>query len=386
MSDKRPPFTTSCVSKVLYPSALFSLERDEILPYERFAYNILGLAVEVLHDRGLPEEITINFTQDAGSFAPWRINAGIRCHLNAESFPQSFEFAIPELLPGMAFLYCSSFVQNFIQSPPEHIQEELSSFLEVADTAVKAYKLDGFAASLRAAYDKSGLAITEVSGEAVLAYDLLTKQIAFHEVAHGYAELLTSREQNPVRRRSFELVADLLATQWMYKKVVVNTPDTAAYREWTGSTSYGDSIYTNCMSLQRSYFSLLCLFALAGAQKTGGKLTLDGGVSHPPGMQRHVLQHVHFMTLVRSNYADVLSPEQFATLDADWSHMISMLHSAGILSNSDLQAGFDPRESDTIEAAADVIEDTNISELNSLVPVLRDVRETLSDAASRRPK
>jgi hypothetical protein len=76
MSNKRHPFSSPHLSRVLYPSALFSLERDEILPYERFAYCILGLAIEVLHDKGLPEDVTVSFGSDEAPFAPWRINAG----------------------------------------------------------------------------------------------------------------------------------------------------------------------------------------------------------------------------------------------------------------------------------------------------------------------
>jgi hypothetical protein len=386
MSNKRPPFSSPHLSRVLYPSALFSLERDEILPYERFAYCILGLTIEVLHDKGLAEDVTISFGRNEALFAPWQINAGIRCHLDSNDAPRAFEFLMPELLPGMAFLYCSSFATDFVVQSPEEVRSSFLSFLEVADAAVKAYKQGGISAALRAAYDKAELVITEVNCEATLTFDLLAKQIGYHEVAHGYANLLGGQEENPVRRRSFELVADLLATQWLYKGMIVNTPDTAAYRKFTGAVSYGESIYRNCQSVQRSYFALLGLFALAGAQRTGGRVSLDGGTTHPPGMQRHVLLHVHFMTLVRSNFAKVLSGDQLNSLDKDWSRMLGRFHEAGIILTSDIQANLDPREADTLEAAADVIESKGIKEVNHVVPLLRDARHLLLDVLARQQR
>jgi hypothetical protein len=126
--------------------------------------------------------------------------------------------------------------------------------------------------------------------------------------------------------------------------------------------------------------------AFAGAQQNGGRLTLDGGISHPLGLQRHMLQHVHLGTLIESNFGRVLSKEQLIELEEDWSRVFGCLINSGIIPAADVQKHLDPQECDTIEAAANAIESMNVQELQAAVPVLLQARELLTDAiAGRRP-
>jgi hypothetical protein len=130
----------------------------------------------------------------------------------------------------------------------------------------------------------------------------------------------------------------------------------------------------------------MALMAFAGAQRYRGVVTLDGGVSHPPGMQRHMLQHVHLGTLIESNLSHVVSEEQFDALKDDWSGVIRDLMAAGIIPVTDVQTNLDPNECDTIEAAAHAIESMDIDELKPAVPVLERARDLLADViAGRRP-
>jgi hypothetical protein len=126
---------------------------------------------------------------------------------------------------------------------------------------------------------------------------------------------------------------------------------------------------------QRSQEALLCFMALAGAQQSGGVFTLDGGKSHPPGLQRYFLQVVHFDTFVRSNFASLLSSEQIARLKADRERYMTNFCLSGVIRLTDVDQYLDLREFDTIEAAADLIEEMNVRDLMPIVPALREVRE-----------
>jgi hypothetical protein len=254
-----------------------------------------------------------------------------------------------------------------------------------SNAGIRQYKEHGLAAAVRACYEHFDLTIADASA-IMNEYDLVTKLIAFHEVGHAYALHLTAADANVVRRRGFELIADLLAITWMCNKLVRNTPDSDEYREMRGFTSHAEAIFANCFMVQRAQQALLCLMTIAGAQKSGGTLTLEGGETHPPGMQRHLLQHIHFTTLVGSNFASVLSKEQLAALDSDWDNVLERLLGAGVIPISDFQTNLDPREFDTVEAAAYAIEEMDIWELQPAAPFLKDMRNILSGALKGSPR
>ena len=56
------PIDTHFTSTINYPASLFSLEKDEIFPYERLAYNFLDVGIGALHEKNLPERIVVDFT------------------------------------------------------------------------------------------------------------------------------------------------------------------------------------------------------------------------------------------------------------------------------------------------------------------------------------
>jgi hypothetical protein len=124
--------------------------------------------------------------------------------------------------------------------------------------------------------------------------------------------------------------------------------------------------------------------AFAGAQGRGGRLNVGGGILHPSGLQRHMLQHVHLGTLIESNFARVLSKEQIVALEDDWKAIFDCLICAGIIPPTDVEAHLDPQECDTIEAAANAIEAMSVEELKPAVPVLLQAREIQMDALAGR--
>jgi hypothetical protein len=386
MANRRPPIATSLKSTVAYPSALFALERDEVLPFERFAYNILDVAISALHAKSMPERVAVEFSNVGLRISPWIINASVQCELDPAGRPTGFRFVIPELVPSLVYIFCQKLGAELVETGTSDIRQNLQRFVDGASAGVREYKQHGLGHAVRASYDYYGLTISDYS-RAQHSFDLLTKLVAYHEIGHAYAGHLSSGQDiDPVTRRGFELIADLLATTWFYNGYIRNTPDDSGYREMRGLASHSEAIFTNSIEAQRAQLTLLTLMAFAGAQQNGGRPTVSGGISHSPGIQRHMLQHVHLGTLIKSNFAQLLSNEQFAALQQDWNKLFECLIESGIIPVSDVMNHLDPQECDTIEAASNAIESMNVQELKPAVPFLLEIRELQGDAlAGRRP-
>jgi hypothetical protein len=364
MANRRPPITTSRKSTVIYPSALFSLERDEVLPFERFAYSLLHLAVEALNAKSLPEQVIVEFSSEQSNFAAWTINASVQCEFDGPGRPSAFKFVIPELLPSLIYIFCHNLGAELLETGSCDLKNGIQQFADGANAGVRVYKERGLSHAIRACYEHYGFTIQDYS-RAQHSYDLLTKLMAYHEIRHAYADHLTcGRDINVVNIR--------------------NTPDDNGYRKTRGLGSHSESIFTNCIEAQRTHLILLTLMAFAGAQQSGGRLNVGGGISHPSGLQRHMLQHVHLGTLIESNFARVLSKEQFVALEDDWRAVFDCLISAGIIPPKDVEAHLDPQECDTIEAAANAIEAMSVEELKPAVPLLLQAREIQIDALAGR--
>ena len=70
MSGRRSALETNQSCSVVYPAGLFSLEKDEVYPYERFAYSLLDVAVEALHHQNLSGNISVEFDRPALAGSP----------------------------------------------------------------------------------------------------------------------------------------------------------------------------------------------------------------------------------------------------------------------------------------------------------------------------
>jgi hypothetical protein len=338
--------------------------------------------VEALNAKSLPEELVVKFSSEQ----PWTINASVQCDFDGSGRPSAFRFVIPELVPSLIYILCHSLGAELLEMGACDLRKAIQKFADGANVAVRAYKQSGLPHAIRACYEYYSLTISDYS-RAQHSYDLLTKLIAYHEIGHAYADhLKCGKDVNDVTKRGFELVADLLATTWFYNLYVRNTPDDEGYRQTRGFQSHSESIFTNGIQAQRTHLLLLVLMAVAGAQRSGGVLNVGGGALHPPGLQRHMLQHVHLGTLIESNFSAILSKEQVDGLADDWRAVFGDLISAGIVSPQDVREHVDPQECDTIEAAANTIEVMNVEELKPVVQVLRQAREILTDAIDgRRP-
>jgi hypothetical protein len=391
VTKRRSPVDTALPSTVIYPSSLFSLEKDEVFPYERFAYNLLHEAVGALNSKGLAERVVVDFTRLLPGAAPWTINSSIQFERDSGGSPIAFRFVTPELVPSIVYLFTATVAADLLdeerfkrmQGDPRILAKQIHTFVEAANAGVRAYGEHGFARAIRASYDHLDLGIRDLykCGD---HYDWLTKLIVNHEVAHAYVEQITHRPDPSDRERiAFELIADMVACAWFYGKMIRSTPNTAEYREMRGVESQAEAILANSLGALRCQQALLVLMAIAGAQRTGGVASLAGGRTHPAGLQRHMLQHVQLYTLVRSNFASVLSADDFRRMDEDWDLREDVLLGSGVIRAADLAGLLDASEYEAMGIAANLIQELRIVELEQLVPFLRNIRETM--AGSSRP-
>src|ERR1700722_18768222 len=381
MTNRRTAVDTTLTSTVTYPSSLFSLEKDEVFPYERFAYNILTVGVDALHAKALPERLFVDFSPLLPGSFPWSINSSVAFDLDTKGSPIAFHFVTPELVPTIVYLFTTVVVAEWFdeagfetfRSSPETLAERIRLFVDGGRAGVRAYRDKGFGSAIRASYDRLGLTIADLE-KCADHYDLLTKLIANHEVAHAYIQQITHRPRpTQTERMAFEIVADLVANAWFYSKMIRKTPDTEEYREFRRLNSYAETIFANSLAALRCQQALLILMAIAGAQRSGGVVSLSGGETHPPGLQRYALQHLQLYTLIRSNFSSVLSVDHLQKIDTDWDVKIDVLIRSGVIQSADLKVLLDPSECDAIEVAASLIEELRIEELKPLVPVLRGI-------------
>jgi hypothetical protein len=384
---RRAPIETGLSSTVRYPSALFSLERDEIYPYERFAYNVLNIGVEALHVSDLPECLVVDFTHLLPGRSPWSINASISIDRDSDGQPLSFRIATPELAPAVFYMFSNIVVSQFFdeakfedfKAEPSRLGEKIQFFIDSGSAGIRTYRDKGLGPAIRAAYDHLGFKIIDLENCADY-FDLLTKQIAYHEVAHAYVRQFM-RKPVPTQKeqQAFELIADLVATEWFYNQMVRNTPDTDEYRCFRGMNTYADTILANAIITTQSQQASLMLSAIAGAQRSGGSVSLVGGAIHPPGLQRYQLQRIHLYTLIASNFSHILSQEQLNAIDQEWEDKIDTLARSGMLPLTDLESMFDLSQCERIEVAADLIEEMQIPELLKITDWLRATRGILSE-------
>lgn len=370
MAKRRTPKAISASSTIVYPSALFCLERDEFFPFERLAYNVLDVAIEALHAKTMPESVTVDFSDGA---APWTINASVGPIKDETGRTTGFRFTTGKFVPTLLYLFCAKVGAKLVAGVADGLSDDIREFGDLGNAGVREYKQRGLGHAIRAAH---GACVDVEHSRACHSFDLLTKLLASHEAGHVYANhFAMAQDANAVTRRGLELIADLLSTTWFYNKYIRNTPDDSSYRQARNVASHAEAVFVNSMEAQRSQLALLALMAIAGAQRNGGRVTLDGGSTHPPGLQRHMLQHVHLGTLIESNFGSLLTQEYFSILEKDHQALLASLVGSGVIPPTEVLSQLDSREFDTVEAAALTIQRMGIEELTPAVPVLLQARE-----------
>lgn len=184
---------------------------------------------------------------------------------------------------------------------------------------------------------------------------------------------LTQRQRvlNNNDYRAFEIVVDLVAVNWLYRKMIRNTPDTEVYRALRGLKDHSESIRENTRLVMESQMLVLIFLCFAGAIQNNGRVSLEGGMFHPHSLIRYLLQQVHFQTLVFSNFGEHFSKAQKAELDDLWRTDLQLFVAAGLITETDLAALSDSSHADDVNRAADIIDDFVVDDLEKCTRFLR---------------
>lgn len=377
----KPPINTPAYSYVEYPSAVFSLERHEIFPYERFAYTVLRIGVEALHHRKLSDQIHISFSEGTETGNWWTFNAGIRpmdslFEPGTSGFHVSTTPVAPLLLFGMSHYAAKSLLRENQEFDRDKIIAELHSFVQRFAAhftqALSVYKTDGLASCIRRFTELAGVGVWDLN-DCAATYDLLIQFIANHEIAHAYVGQFTENADHHGARehRAFEIIVDTLATQWIYNHMIINTPDTDEYREFRGTSTHRESIYQNALLVLDGQILRFLVFAFASALANRGRVVLDGGVVHPHALLRCLIQHVHFMTLLQSNFSNHLTEEDFHELDRYYGFYMSIFAQVGFFAADDAKAFKDQGALDDFFRAYELVEEYDIGELKKCRELFR---------------
>lgn len=382
MNDRKMPIQSNFNSMVIYPSSIYSLEVDEIFPYERFAHNIFRTGVEVLNNKKLPEKLEVEYCQYLMGCTPWTINASIKIDHDIEGKPNSYKISIPEFTPALYYIF-SAIVANYLfdnnkcnsEEDSDGLIERIKYFIDGANAGVSMYKEKGLGYAIRSLYDFFNLKILDIN-KYIDYFDLLIKQIAYHEIAHAYTlDRIIDKFDNASEKCALEYIADLVSISWIFKQLVFNTPDSSEYRNYRGLETYTDTIIINSLLCINSLIAKLLLSAIAGAQLNGGIVTFSGGINHPHGFIRFHFQIVHLLNLINFYYKEILSKDQLNEIMGYFREKIKIIMKAGIITLDDLNAANDTAERENIEQAENLIVSKNIQELLGMEHLLQHFRE-----------
>lgn len=385
----KPPIDTINHSLVEYPSAVYSLERHEIYPYERFAYNTLRIGVEALHKKNLPASLYLSFTEGTKNNSWWYFNAGI----SPINFPsgKTFGFQIttspmtPIILFGLIKSIGIPLFNNLTTyvSEPIKFKELLTSFGIDFSNAIKDYSHKGLATVIRKFYTSQKIDLNDIY-DLTNHYDICSKFIANHEIAHAYVgQLKTSmRRLSASESRAFEYIVDIIGIEWNYNHLIVNTPDTKEYRKLQDAESYSECIYNNAIRSIQSQMIILIVFAFASVLTSGGAVNLDGGKIHPNSFFRYFMQNIHFTTLLASNYDHVLSKDQIKSIDSYSFSIILIFIELGIVTLNDFLLLKDSEYLSDFSHAFDLIDEFDINELKKSREIFNLVLDIIKDQKS----
>ena len=333
--------------------------------------------MQQLPKKDLPCDIEVLF--DNLMFTPWELNASVQIKFDGEGNPVSYLYRIPQFAPSLYFLFSAVvchhiFVEKKIneEDAEAEVKKRIQHFCDGASHSVRIYKEHGLGDAIRASHEFFSVSFfdCELYWD---TFDGVLKFIAHHEIAHAYTTAVQSDANNlkPIDKCAFELIADLLATTWLFSHLIHGTPDTEAYRKFRGIDTYAECIKDNAIRCVNSLLGTLLLFALAGAQSTGGRLSLSGGTDHPHGFHRVTLALGHLFNLIYANYSKVHSTDQQKEVDIEYRRNMSIFIKSGVIKGVDLCALRDEAERENLQRAAELIEEKNILELLPAVSSIR---------------
>ena len=204
--------------EVIYPSSIYSLERQEIIPYERFAADVFRDCVQELNQRHLQPHVIGSF--DTMEIPAWVINCSVRGETRSAT---RFVIETPEMLPCMLAIFSHIISPHFrseaTSSDTSDLRGSIQRFFDSGSAAVRAYKAQGLASAIRKAYEVARLDFGSFQ-QCVDDFDILAYLIANHEVAHIYIEQFASKvSYSPEDKKAHEYLADLVSAEWMFRRM-----------------------------------------------------------------------------------------------------------------------------------------------------------------------
>lgn len=378
---------------VILPTEIFSLDRHESYAHERFAYDILRIAVPALRVAHMPDNIVVHLASESSPLGLWTFDVWITPTSGRFSADADFEVHATAASPAIVLGICHHFAEGlFDERRRRHWREHIEEFRQHVIAfglclchAAETWRRSGFEPGLRTFYEGVDLGLGDLQ-PAMHSFDLVAQFIGNHEVAHAYTRQL-NRPADQLGKsdgRACEVLADLVATEWLYNMMVRNTPDTAEYREMRGFKTHSQSILSNAEAVVESQVLMFLTLAISSAIDGDGSVTLDGGSSHPNTFLRYSLQQIQFTTLVLSNQSQHVSEADLAPVDAMWSECLELFMSSGLVSTTDVLASFEQGCWADLARATELVGQLGVKELETAVPILRKLAEEIPETAKRR--
>lgn len=325
------------ISNVSYPSSIFLLERYGTFAYERFAYNALDCGISALSKKLENEKIDVNMIDDSSI----NINFSIGRFRSEDGYVIKTSAYTPPLLLAHCQHFGSMFndvkdLKSFLHDP-SLFKKDLMEFSEIVLKAFKDNSDKYISDWLKDLCISVGLnsisSLTNVNNY----YDICSKMICYHEVAHAYTRqfyfksILTQEEE-----RAFEYAADLLSAEWTYNKLIKHTPDTDEYREFRDLDTYEDCIKYNYQLVMESYYLLLLFMGIARAINLDGTISLDGGHSHPNSLHRIIYQITHIEVFCMSNFPEFFTEEYVDNIKEYYMAYVHLFIESGFIQEKDV--------------------------------------------------
>jgi hypothetical protein len=372
--------------EVVYPSSIYSLERHEIVPYERFAADVFRDSVHELTERHLPPHIIVSFSPIKVDYPEWVINCRVSSDLPSSTL---FKIECPQMLPCTLALFSHIVAPHFraiatsgeMHGNSPNVSASIQRFIDCISAGVRVFKSNGLASAIRKAYDTANLTMGAFQ-DCVDDFDTLAYLIANHEVAHIYLEQLTGQSNlSQEDRRAFEYLADLVAAEWLFRRYILFTPNDPYYREQLGVSSHAHALAVNSKWAIASLFSLLVLMGVAGAQRSGGRFNFEGGLIHPGAFGRSWLQQAWILGAIDAHVASDIGDELMPSVRSFWKKAFGMIINNGLVTRASMWQAVDENEMQVIQRAAQIAEDRNIEEIS---PGLEFLRSRIADAQKMR--
>lgn len=324
----------------------------------------------------LTPSVSVSFESGADA-DPWALNAWIR------EDPAFHGFAIETtaFTPPTLMALCHRVAARLFRHPegvdvdltdPRALANEIGSLAKMVLDASETCRKEGLGPALVKLRDGGGFTLLN-AGESANIFDAAVQFIVCHEAGHAYVrQFARLRAPMPeLDRKAFELLADLTATSWLYRRFIVNTPDTPEYRRFRRVRSHAHALRMNVRVVLESQIVLLLFLGFSEVLVTRSPVRFKEGPSHPHTMLRYLMQQTHFMTLVLSNFRQLLGKRQLAEIDEWWSGLLLLLTTVGLLPY-DVEAVL--TSDDTFAAvrrAGELVDEIGIEELRKAAPFLR---------------